>query len=159
MATQSPAQYAAPAPPAGTISGLHVGVAPGLASGPVPGSVPGLTIGSANPHSPSINSGLGEAGSPRAGLVPQTTVPDDGSEIAALRLSPRFARLPVELEVVVPVRDFRVRSLLALVPGEVIETRWGHGEDLPLSSGDLQLAWSEFEIVDSRLAVRVTRLA
>jgi flagellar motor switch protein FliN/FliY len=81
------------------------------------------------------------------------------SEIVTLRLSPPLARLPVELEVVVPVRDFRVRSLLALVPGEVIETQWGHGEDLPLSSGDVQLAWSEFEVVESRLAVRVTRLA
>lgn len=80
-------------------------------------------------------------------------------ETASLRLSPPLARLPVELEVVVPVREFRVRNLLALVPGEVIETQWGHGEDLPLSSGDLQLAWSEFEVVESRLAVRVTRLA
>ena len=80
-------------------------------------------------------------------------------ETASLRLSPPVARLPVELEVVVPVREFRVRNLLALLPGEVIETQWGHGEDLPLSAGDVQLAWSEFEVVDSRLAVRVTRLA
>jgi len=80
-------------------------------------------------------------------------------ETVSLRLSPSLARLPVELEVVVPVREFRVRDLLALLPGEVIETQWGHGEDLPLSAGDVQLAWSEFEVVESRLAVRVTRLA
>ncbi len=59
----------------------------------------------------------------------------------------------------VPVRDFRVRQLLALAPGEVIESQWGHGEDLPLASGDVQLAWSEFEVVETRLAVRITRLA
>ena len=67
--------------------------------------------------------------------------------------------LPVELGVAVPVRDFRVRQLLALTPGQVIETQWNPGDDLPLAAGDVQLAWSEFEVVDSRLAVRVTRLA
>jgi len=46
-----------------------------------------------------------------------------------------------------------------MAPGAVIETQWGYGEDLPLSSGGVQLAWSEFEVVDMRLAVRVTRLA
>ncbi len=69
------------------------------------------------------------------------------------------ALLPVELDVAVPVSDFRVRNLLALECGQVIETRWGHGEDVPLSAGEVQLAWSEFEVVDSQLGVRVTRLA
>jgi flagellar motor switch protein FliN/FliY len=65
----------------------------------------------------------------------------------------------VELEVAVPAREFRVRNLLALEQGQVIETQWAHGEDLPLSAGNVQLAWSEFEVVDAQLAVRVTRLA
>jgi flagellar motor switch protein FliN/FliY len=65
----------------------------------------------------------------------------------------------VGLSVAVPVREFRVRHLLAISAGNLIETQWGHGEDLPLASGDVQLAWSEFEVIDSRLAVRVTRLA
>ena len=70
-----------------------------------------------------------------------------------------IALLPVELDVAVPVRDFRVRNLLALEPGQLIESQWGHGEDVPLASGEVQLAWSEFEVVESRMAVRVTRLA
>ncbi len=70
-----------------------------------------------------------------------------------------IARLPVELEVAVPVREFRVRNLLSLDKGSVIETQWKHGDDLPLSAGDVQLAWSEFEVVETKLAVRVTRLA
>jgi flagellar motor switch protein FliN/FliY len=74
-------------------------------------------------------------------------------------LSAQVARLPVELDVAVPVRDFRVRNLLALEPGQLIETQWAHGEDLPLAAGVVQLAWSEFEVVDLQLAVRVTRLA
>lgn len=67
-------------------------------------------------------------------------------------------RLPVELDVGVPVRGFRMRNLLALEPGEVIETQWSHGEDLPLMAGAVQLAWTEFEVLDTQLAVRVTRL-
>jgi len=69
------------------------------------------------------------------------------------------ALLPVELDVAVPVRDFRVGNLLALDCGQVIETQWGHGDDVPLASGQVQLAWSEFEVVDHQLGVRITRLA
>ena len=76
-----------------------------------------------------------------------------------LILSASFSRMPVALAVAVPVREFRVRHLLVLTPGEVIETSWGHGEDLPLSAAEMQLAWTEFEVVETRLAVRVTRLA
>jgi flagellar motor switch protein FliM len=69
-----------------------------------------------------------------------------------------MALLPVELDVSVAVDEFRVRNLLALEPGQVIETHWGHGDDVPLAAGDVQLAWSEFEVVDTQLAVRLTRL-
>jgi flagellar motor switch/type III secretory pathway protein FliN len=89
-------------------------------------------------------------------LVPAPQVPLSEEESA---FSPTISQLPVELDVIIPVRDFRVRQLLALAPGQVIETQWSHGDDLPLSAGDVQLAWSEFEVVDTRLAVRVTRLA
>ena len=77
----------------------------------------------------------------------------------ALHLPASCARMPVGLVVSVPIRDFRVRNLLAMTSGVAIETQWAPGEDLPLSSGDVQLAWTEFEVVDTRLAVRVTRLA
>jgi flagellar motor switch protein FliN len=88
-------------------------------------------------------------------MVPAPQPPQ--SEAARFQRSD-FA-MPVELDVVIPVRDFRVRQLLALAPGQVIETQWSHGDDLPLAAGDVQLAWSEFEVVETRLAVRVTRLA
>jgi flagellar motor switch/type III secretory pathway protein FliN len=73
-------------------------------------------------------------------------------------LSGPMARLPVELDVSVPVRDFRVRNLLVLEAGQLIESQWANGADVPLVSGDVRLAWSEFEVVDTQLAVRVTRL-
>ena len=153
MATQAPTQFASSAAP-----------------GTMPGFAAGLMSGSANPsaNAASIPASIpaqsqGEAASSRAGLAPHAGISlgemPSAEETASLRLSPPLARLPVGLEVVVPVREFRVHHLLALLPGEVIETQWGHGEDLPLSAGDVQLAWSEFEVVDSRLAVRVTRLA
>jgi len=72
-------------------------------------------------------------------LVPLPHTPVEGGGIA---LSAQVARLPVELEVAVPVRDFRVRNLLALEPGQLIETQWAHGEDLPLAAGAVQLTWS-----------------
>lgn len=86
-------------------------------------------------------------------LSPHTPV--EGTGIA---LTAAIGRLPVELDVAVPVRGFRVRHLLAMEPGLLIETLWAHGEDMPLSAGAVQLAWSEFEVVDTSLAVRVTRL-
>ena len=69
------------------------------------------------------------------------------------------ARLPVELEVGVPVRNFRVRNLLALERGAVVGSQWSHGEDMPLSAGNVQLAWTQFEVFDNTLAARITRLA
>jgi flagellar motor switch protein FliN/FliY len=89
-------------------------------------------------------------------LVPSPSQHVEGDSSA---LSPSVARLPVELDVEVPVREFRVRNLLALEPGQLIESQWVNGDDLPLASGDVQLAWSEFEVIDTQLAVRVTRLA
>ena len=69
-----------------------------------------------------------------------------------------LARMPVELDVAIPIPDFRVRNLLALAPGQLIESGWGNGEDVPLASGDVQVAWTEFEVIESDLAVRITRL-
>lgn len=90
-------------------------------------------------------------------LVPLPRKP--GEEEGEPGFGPLLARLPVELDVAVPVRDFRVRNLLALEPGAVIESRWNHGNDLPLAAGDVTLAWTEFEVIETQLGVRVTRLA
>jgi flagellar motor switch protein FliN/FliY len=84
--------------------------------------------------------------------------PVEPEQTAGLILNPILNRLPVELDVTIPVRKFRVRNLLALEPGQVIETEWANGVDMPLAAGEVQLAWSEFEVVEQQLAVRVTRL-
>lgn len=69
-----------------------------------------------------------------------------------------MARLPVEIDVTLPVRAFRVRHLLALAPGHLVESQWSHGTEVPVSAGEVQLAWSEFEVADTQLAVRLTRM-
>lgn len=87
-------------------------------------------------------------------------VPSEGhGEASLVAPGSPLARLPVEVDVSVAVRPFRVRHLLALEPGQIIETQWCNGQDVPLAAGEVQLAWSEFEVVDSELAVRLTRLA
>ena len=88
-------------------------------------------------------------------LVPAPQQVEEEEETA---FGAQVARLPVELDVAVPVRDFRVRHLLALAPGQLIESQWGHEYDVPLSAGDVRLAWSEFEVAETQLMVRVTRL-
>ncbi len=105
------------------------------------------------PIPPTANGG-GEAGRNQA-LVASPP----GLEQHDPPLSAPVSLLPVELDVAVPVRHFRVRNLLALEPGQLIESQWGNGEDVPLASGDVQLAWSEFEVIETQLAVRITRLA
>ena|ERR1700759_3333637 len=80
----------------------------------------------------------------------------DGDSVSLI--NPRVFRLPIEIDVAIPIRKFRVRNLLALTEGAVIPSQWGQGEDLPLAARGAQLAWAEFEVVDQKLAVRITRL-
>jgi flagellar motor switch protein FliN len=88
---------------------------------------------------------LAEASTPQA---------DSGSPLR----DPVIARIPIEADVAVPIRNFRVRNLLTLQQGYVVESLWLQGEDLPIAAPGAQLAWSEFEVIDQKLAVRITRL-
>jgi flagellar motor switch/type III secretory pathway protein FliN len=69
-----------------------------------------------------------------------------------------LAGLPMQLDVTIPIPAFRVQDLLALEKGAVLESRWPHAEDVPVWCGGVQLVWTEFEVIDQKLAVRVTRL-
>jgi len=114
------------------------------------------------PPATTQSSGHGAAAQPEGGeALDQALVASQHASPGreAMVLTAQVSRLPVELEVSVPVRNFRVRNLLALEPSNLIESGWGHGDDVPLAAGRVQLAWSEFEVVDTQLAVRVTRLA
>ena len=106
----------------------------------------------------SVPNSVSESGNQQA-LVASSQTLENPELSESSGLGPPVSLLPVELDVAVPVRDFRVRNLLALEPGQLIESRWGNGEDVPLASGEVQLAWSEFEVIEMQLAVRITRLA
>lgn len=114
----------------------------------------------ANPTAPTVPVALTPAGGHQQAAAVTALVPKDSSpqEEAELGADGPVSKLPVELDVAVPIRDFRVRNLLALRPGVVVASQWGQAEDLPVMSGNQPLAWSEFEVVDTHLAVRLTRL-
>ena len=71
----------------------------------------------------------------------------------------RLERLPMQVDVMVKVRSFRVQDLLSMQKGTVLETVQEHTQDVPVRCGGALLLWSEFEVLDQKLAVRVTRLA
>jgi flagellar motor switch protein FliN/FliY len=71
----------------------------------------------------------------------------------------RVAQALLQLEVRLPIRNLRVKDILSLSEGAIFETAWPADEDLPGSCGGVQLFWTEFEVIEKRLAVRVTRLA
>lgn len=66
--------------------------------------------------------------------------------------------LPCNLAVEVSVPRVTVGDILRLAPQSVMETRWQQNADVPIRANGQLIAWAEFEGVDEKLAVRVTRL-
>lgn len=71
----------------------------------------------------------------------------------------RVEALPCLLTIEIAVPGFTVADLVHLERGRIIATRWTVGQDVPLRINGELIAWSEFEIVQNRLAVRLTELA
>jgi flagellar motor switch/type III secretory pathway protein FliN len=69
-----------------------------------------------------------------------------------------LAQLRVMMRVGVALNRFKVRDLLALKVGQVFESVSPETEDVPLMIGQVQLGWSEFEVVEQRMGLRLTRL-
>ena len=72
---------------------------------------------------------------------------------------PVLSRLPMRLTAAIPLPRFKVRDLLSLEAGQTIASAWPSTDDVPLRLGKVPLSWSEFEVVENRMAVRLTRLA
>jgi flagellar motor switch protein FliM len=70
-----------------------------------------------------------------------------------------IGRLPVAMSVAIPMRGLKVRDLLDLRYGKTVGTSWAVTEDVPLKVGAMQLCWGEFEVVEQKMALRLTRLA
>jgi flagellar motor switch protein FliN/FliY len=68
------------------------------------------------------------------------------------------SQLRVSLRAAVALSRFRVRDLIALKEGQVFESTSPDSEDVALMVGQVQLGWTEFEVMEQRMAVRLTRL-
>ena len=69
-----------------------------------------------------------------------------------------LAQLRVTLRAGVVLSHFKVRDLLCMRQGQVFETLSPATEDVPLKVGQVQLGWSEFEVLEQQMALRLTRL-
>jgi flagellar motor switch protein FliN/FliY len=125
----------------------------------IPGIMPDVTASTPVPASPT--EAFGNAGSALLlqGEAPGEPGPPFGSSQRPFPEGSPLAVLPMQLDVTVPIPSFRVQDLLSLEKGAVLETRWHHADDVPVWCGGVQLVWTEFEVLDHKLAVRITRLA
>lgn len=69
-----------------------------------------------------------------------------------------LAQLRVTMRAGVALDGLRVRDLLAMKEGQVFESLSPATEDVPVRVGHVQLGWSEFEVQEQRMALRLTRL-
>lgn len=74
-------------------------------------------------------------------------------------LAEKFGWLPCNLSLQIPVVNFTVGDLLRLRKDSIVETGCVSTGDIPLRANGLLIAWSEFEVIENRLAVRITELA
>lgn len=72
---------------------------------------------------------------------------------------PVLSELTISVSAEVGLAGFKVSDLLVLEAGQVIESRWPETEDVPVKAGNVQVGWSEFEVMDQQLLARLTRLA
>jgi flagellar motor switch/type III secretory pathway protein FliN len=70
-----------------------------------------------------------------------------------------FGWLPCQLSLEVPVTKFTVGDLLRLGRDSIVETAFRSTSDIPLRANGLLIAWTEFEVIGNRLAVRITEMA
>lgn len=94
--------------------------------------------------------------------APEVAIADATANRPADRVADPWLRveaLPCLLTIEIPLPGFTVGDLLHLARGRVVASRWTVGQDVPLRINGELIAWSEFEVVQNHLAVRLTELA
>jgi flagellar motor switch protein FliM len=69
-----------------------------------------------------------------------------------------LAQLRVTIRAGIGLDGFKVRDLLSMKIGQVFESVTPATEDVPVKVGRKQLGWSEFEVLEQRMSLRLTRL-
>jgi flagellar motor switch protein FliM len=98
-------------------------------------------------------------------VVPELTASGDHATtvpwIARLESHPAWpllSQLSMTLVVRITLNRLKVSDLLELEKGQVLESRWPQTSDVPVSVGEVRLAWSEFEVSGQQIGVRLTQL-
>ena len=69
-----------------------------------------------------------------------------------------LSQLRVTLRAGALLNHFKVSDLMGMQVGQVFESLSPATEDVPVRVGQVQLGWSEFEVLQQRMALRLTRL-
>jgi flagellar motor switch protein FliN/FliY len=71
---------------------------------------------------------------------------------------PEALELPCRLYVALEVPHFTIRDLLSLAVNSLVDTRRGEGAHVPVLVNSVMVGWAEFDVIDGRLAVRMTEM-
>jgi flagellar motor switch protein FliN/FliY len=71
---------------------------------------------------------------------------------------PEALELPCHLAVALEVPHFTVRDLLSLSVNSLVDTRRREGAHVPVMVNGVMVGWAEFDVIDARLAVRMTEM-
>jgi len=71
---------------------------------------------------------------------------------------PEVLELPCRLCVALDIPQFTIRDLLSLHVNSVINTQRGEGAHVPVLVNGVMVGWAEFDVIDNRLAVRLTEM-
>ena len=71
---------------------------------------------------------------------------------------PEALELSCQLFVALEVPHFTVRDLLALGVNSLVDTKRREGAHVPVWVNNVMVGWAEFDVIDGRLAVRMTEM-
>jgi len=66
--------------------------------------------------------------------------------------------LPCRLYVGLEIPHFTIRDLLALNLNSLVDTRRREGAHVPVFVNGVMVGWAEFDVIDGRIAVRMTEM-
>jgi len=71
---------------------------------------------------------------------------------------PEALELPCQLYVALEVPHFTIRNLLSLSANSLVDTGRREGAHVPVLVNGVMVGWAEFDVIDGRLAVRMTEM-